>query len=300
MSRCVRQAFLCGQDPISGKSFEHRRAWVENRILLLADVMCIGVLSYAVMNNHTHLVLYIDKEQENDLSDLNVLQRWAKIRRLPDYALAYIDDEQRPMLCEQELNRVQVLVAEYRERLLSISWFMSLLNYYIARKANKEDGCKGRFWEGRFKSQALLDQQAVLSCMAYVDMNPIRAGMCSTLAKSEFTSVKHRMRRAKSLKNCRMLPLSRQGVINSNSCTAQLSLFDYVQYLRLLSQRDIVDDDSLLIGNIQLCSAWQRQSLVFEREFSYVAGSKTDMEQFRLRMRVSGQNDKPGKARLGV
>jgi len=60
---------------------------------------------------------------------------------------------------------------------------MKYLNEHIAREENKEDNCTGKVWEGRLKSQALLDEVALISCIAYVDLNPIRAGMCSSLYK---------------------------------------------------------------------------------------------------------------------
>ena len=71
---------------------------------------------------------------------------------------------------------------------------MGRLNEFIARAANKEDKVKGRFWESRFKCQALLDEAAIVACMVYVDLNPIRAGVAATPEESDFTSIQERIR----------------------------------------------------------------------------------------------------------
>ncbi|MDZ7792082.1 MAG: transposase [Xanthomonadales bacterium] len=195
VSRCVRRAFLCGRDSCSGRSFEHRRQWIEDRILELAEHFAVSVFAYAVMSNHFHIVLRNDPQQARIWSDREIAERWLAL--FP----GSISDRDDPACVEKatlallgNAERLDVI----RQRLGSISWFMRALNEPIARLANREDGCTRRFWEGRFKCQALLDEQAVLSCMAYVDLNPVRAGMCETLRDSRHTSVRHRLESARS------------------------------------------------------------------------------------------------------
>lgn len=193
VSRCVRRAYLCGEDAYSGRSFEHRRGWIEARIRQLAAVFAIDVAAYAVMSNHYHIIVRIDRARALAWSDDEVLRRWTQLFAGPLLVQRYLAEATRAQMSAAESARVSLWAAEYRERLADLSWYMRVLNEGIARQANAEDGVKGRFWEGRFKSQALLDEQALLSAMAYVDLNPIRAGMADTPEESTYTSIEARL-----------------------------------------------------------------------------------------------------------
>ena len=191
VSRCVRREYLCGFDHHSGRNFEHRRGWIVERLQQLAAVFAIDVAAYAVMSNHVHLVVRLDAERAHTWDRDEVLRRWTQLFTGPELVQRYRADPEG--LCAAELARVDLWVTTYRERLMDLSWFMRMLNEPIARQANAEDGVTGRFWEGRFKSQALLDEQAVLTAMAYVDLNPIRAKMAETPESSDYTSVAERI-----------------------------------------------------------------------------------------------------------
>ena len=188
MSRCVRRAFLCGEDQVTGKSFEHRRQWLIDRIKQVTSVFAIDVCSYAIMSNHFHIVLKVNSTKEWNATQ--VLMTWCSLYSLPVLCDRYLKGK---IETEAELRRVKEYVAEYRSRLMSVSWYMKAINEYVARMANEEDKCTGHFWESRFKSQALLDERALLTCMAYVDLNPIRAAIAKDLKGSEFTSIKERI-----------------------------------------------------------------------------------------------------------
>lgn len=191
ISRCVRRAFLCGEDRYTGQNFDHRKPRMIERLKLLADVFTIDIAAYAIMSNHYHLVLHVDAQGNQQLTDEAVIARWTRLYALPPLLQRQQNGHS---LSKAEHKAINALIATWRERLGSISWFMSNLNEAIAREANREDNCKGRFWEGRFKSQALLDDTALLSCMAYVDLNPVRAGISMDVEGSDFTSIQDRLK----------------------------------------------------------------------------------------------------------
>ena len=194
VGRCVRRAFLCGVDPCTGRNHDHRRDWVQERILQLSSVFAIDVAAFAVMSNHYHIVLRIDADMAKAWSWVDVAWRWTQLYAGTDLVRSYLKKpDSFETMIEAEKKELEEQIEIYRERLWDLSWYMRVLNESIARKANEEDDVTGHFWEGRFKSQALLDEAAILTVMAYVDLNPIRAGIANGLLDSKYTSVAMRL-----------------------------------------------------------------------------------------------------------
>ncbi len=191
ISRCVRRAFLCGFDEYSGKDFEHRKPWIRDRLEFLASVFAVEVCGYSVMSNHYHVVLRIRPDIATTWSDDEVAIRWLRLHP--------IEHDQSGKPIENETLAVAMIksdperIRKCRLQLCSVSWFMRELNEPIARRANREDHVSGRFWQGRFRSQALLDEAAMLACSVYVDLNPVRAGIAATPEESQFTSAYDRI-----------------------------------------------------------------------------------------------------------
>ncbi|MGY6553041.1 MAG: transposase [Wenzhouxiangella sp.] len=79
ISRCVRRAYLCGLDRYSGRNFDHRRQWIEDRIRFLAESFAVSVYAYAVMSNHFHIVMSVDPNEAAAWSDEEVARRWLRV-----------------------------------------------------------------------------------------------------------------------------------------------------------------------------------------------------------------------------
>ncbi len=222
VQRVVRRAFLWGVDPFSGNSYDHRRTWIRDRLESLAGLFGVEVAAFAVLSNHVHVILRNRPDVVTLWSDQEVARRWltlfpGRVRTkadpasspaafpgpTPEQARAILPGtSSRPSGHEPAdpleqavamLSADPALMATLRGRLSSLSWFMRALAEPIARRANREDHCTGRFFEGRFKSQRLLDEAALLACSVYVDLNPIRARLADRPETSELTSAHERI-----------------------------------------------------------------------------------------------------------
>ena len=285
VSRCVRRAFLCGEDNHTGQSFEHRRGWVEDRILTLANVFAIDVCAFAILHNHSHLVLYVDENTAKSWTVEEVLHRWHQLFKGTLFTQQFMKGQK---LSTVIINCVKETAEIYRQRLMDISWFMRALNEPIARQANFEDNCTGRFWEGRFKVQALLDEAALAACLAYVDLNPIRANIAETPETSAHTSVLLRAESAKEGKQpLELLPF----VGNPRQNMPKGLPFDNEDYLQLvdLTGRCIRQDKRGFIDDALPCSLtrlnitpdnWLKLTTQFEHFFKGAVGSPDAISEF--------------------
>lgn len=191
-TRTVRQGWICGLDPITGKDYSHRRQWIREFLEELAKHFGVEIGFHAEMSNHLHLVLRARPDVVQAWSDEEVVRRSMTIERLAKSKTGKLVQElPKGEITMQANDRARV--AELRERLSHVSHFMKTLCEYIGRRANREDHCKGRFFEERFSCRRLLDEAATLVCGIYVDLNQIRAGEAFSPEESQHTSAYDRI-----------------------------------------------------------------------------------------------------------
>jgi len=183
---------LCGWDPFTQRSYEHRKRWLQQRLMFLASVMAIDIEGFCTMANHLHLIVRNRPDVAAKWSAEEIARKWLQL--CPPYKPGTREVAETPSQADLDaiLNNPG-RVEQLRLRLSNPSWLMRFLTESLARFANREDKITGRFWEGRFKMQRLLDEWAVAACLVYVDLNPIRAGITTQLSESQHTSIFERL-----------------------------------------------------------------------------------------------------------
>jgi REP element-mobilizing transposase RayT len=216
VSRCVRRARLLGEGGTD------RKKWIEARLKKLDSIFAVSVGGFAVMDNHLHVLLRIDPDEAKACSDGDVVDRWFQLYPPRAANRKLLDGKALEELKQQRASDAR-WVATARERLSSLSWFMKNLKEPLSRLVNKEEKCTGAFFEGRFKSIAILDEEALLSVCAYIDLNPVAAGIAKAPEQSEHTSVKARVDHVKQLGRTDELKAARDaGSVQSSQQAAKL------------------------------------------------------------------------------
>ncbi len=315
VSRCVRRAYLCGSDSSTGRSYEHRRQQIQDDLLRLPSIFFIDVVAFSIMPNHYHLLLHIDRERCLAETPLSIAKRWHQLFKGTELSRKFI---QKDPLEPHEKLALDTMIDTWRSRLHNISWIMKVLNEGISRRANAEDDCTGHFWESRFKSQALLDDKAVLSCMAYIDLNPVRAAMANTPEQSEYTSIKTRIDYWKSktgesppesvdtgdnLQPSNLFPFAG----NHREQIPEGIAFDLLEYIQLVDwtgrqirddKRGAIDADAPpIIDRLDIAPEhWVHLCTHFESRFKGLVGSvhslKALCSKFGLQRRINYRNSK--------
>jgi len=312
-TRCVRRAFLCGRDRLTQKDYGHRRDWIINREEQLASLFAIDIEFRAELSNHLHLVLRTLPRVAKRLSAQEVVRRWLTITKMAKCLSddLPVPDPQRVEKLAQDSKLVQKL----RRKLSSISWFMGILCENIARRANREDGCSGRFWETRYRCRECTDLSALLLCGIYVDLNPYRAGEVDSPLASRYSSVFPRLQAQDMRKNAADRPdawlgeftlqperkrdealayTSRTGRRASDLGILPLSLADYAKLLQWTAQqlrsgrRDTIPQDlAAVLDHFDVQQdAWLDTVEKYESTFGHAVGRADSLVAVAERMEL--------------
>ncbi len=214
ISKCVRSAFL-----MADERGNDRKQWIEKRLQLLAANFSVAVGGFAVMDNHLHVLCRLDPQDALQWSDEEVVRRWIAV--YPPANLA-IDDAKIVDYWVKHYAKDAERVAVLRKRLADLGWFMKALKEPLSRLCNKADKVKGTFWEARYKSIAILDDEALLATCAYIDLNPVAAGIAEKPETSSHTSIRQRVRHVKSKGKLDALKAARQGTVAASKAAGNL------------------------------------------------------------------------------
>ncbi len=213
VTRCARNASLLAGGP------DDRRPWVEQRLETLAEIFAVSVGAYSVMDDRVQLLLRMDPHVAKAWSAEEVVRRRGRI--FPPY-----DRSRRPLPISKEwvlARRKDVPgVAAAREQLQSIGWFMKCLKEPLARLANRQDSTRGAFFEARFKSVAILDDESLLAASAHIDLSAVAAEIAEVPQASPYSSIKKRVAHVKAQRRSDDLKAAKGGLKAGSKASAKL------------------------------------------------------------------------------
>jgi hypothetical protein len=215
ITRCVRRAFLLGE----GEGSEDRKTWIDRRLRELSEIFSISVAGFSVMDNHLHVLVRLDPQVAAGWSDEEVVRRWGRLFPPRDQSRQPLPVSQ--AWVEDRLKHPD-WVATARARLQSLSWFMKCLKEPLSRMVNRHEKVRGAFFEGRFKSVAILDDEALLAVCVYIDLNPVAAGIAEVPETSEHTSIKERVAHVEAAGRTEDLKAARKGSVAGSEAAAGL------------------------------------------------------------------------------
>ena len=157
----------------------------------LARLFGIEIGFRAELSNHIHLILRTRPDVVETWSDQEVVRRWLVASKLAKSSDGCIREPLRARVAMEMA--IPGRIQELRTRLSDPSWFMATLCEYISRRGNREDDCRGAFFEDRYKCRELIDEGSILVCGIYVDLNQIRAGEAQSPETSTHTSAYDRI-----------------------------------------------------------------------------------------------------------
>jgi REP element-mobilizing transposase RayT len=141
-----------------------------NIIMHLSAVYFAEVLGFCAMGNHFHLLV---RMQPGDaFSDEEIGKR---------FKLYYGDDQRRELMAGQ--------IPYFREKWSNLSEYIKEIKQGFSRFYNKLHDRKGYFWSDRFKSVIVDNGETLINCLAYIDLNPVRAGMVKKPEKYRWCSL---------------------------------------------------------------------------------------------------------------
>ena len=144
------------------------------------------VLSYCLMSNHFHLLLEVPPMAEGGLADEGLLQRLSGL-----YSEAFVAEVAAELVEARKTSnatRAAEIHARFTYRMHDLSQFMKGLLIRFTRWFNRTHARTGTLWEERFKSVIVESGVAARTMAAYIDLNPVRAGMVKDPADYRWSS----------------------------------------------------------------------------------------------------------------